>query len=78
MFAIPQGVTITSIENTTQATTNNETKNHIVINAESSRYDFLGYFIGNIKNDQILIDVKTTDGKNVNGTVKIVIEGDIP
>lgn len=78
MFAIPQGVTITSIENTTEATSNNETKNHIVINAESSRYDFLGYFIGNIKNDQILIDVKTTDGENINGTVKIVIEGDIP
>lgn len=78
MFAIPQGVTLTSIENTTQTTSSNETRSHIYINAQSSRYDLLGYFIGNIKNDQILINVQSTSGTSVNGTVKIVIEGDIP
>ena len=78
MFAIPQGVTLTSIENVSQTTSSNETRSHIYINAQSSRYDLLGYFIGNIKNDQILINVQSTSGTSVNGTVKIVIEGDIP
>lgn len=72
MYYIPQGVTITSIENTTGR--------HVVIHAESQRYDFLGYFKGVIQAKGILTptSVISTSGVKQGDVVKIVIEGDMP
>ena len=69
---IPQGVTITSIENTEGR--------HVVINAESERYDLLGYFKGVIQTKGILTpdSVVSTSGVKQSSIVKIVIEGDMP
>lgn len=72
MYYIPQGVTITSIENTTGR--------HIVIYAESERYDLLGYFKGVLQTKGILTPttVISTSGVKQGNVVKIVIEGDMP
>ena len=70
MYAIPTGVTITSIQNTSGT--------HIVINAESQEYDQLGYFVGRIKNDLILRDTVSTSGVKQGDVIKIVIEGELP
>jgi len=72
MNAIPKGVTITSIENTTSS--------HIIINAQSEDYDLLGFFKGSLIVDGILSPstVVSTSGVKQNGIVKIVIEGDLP
>jgi len=72
MNVIPKGVTITSIENTTNS--------HIVINAQSEDYDLLGFFKGSLIVDGILSPstVVSTSGIKQNGIVKIVIEGDLP
>ena len=72
MNVIPKGVTITSIENTTNA--------HVVINAQSEDYDLLGFFKGSLIVDGILSPstVVSTSGVKQNGIVKIVIEGDLP
>ena len=72
MYIIPQGVTITSIENTTGS--------HIVINAQSPKYELLGYLKGKIITDGILSPstVISTSGVKQNDTVMIVIEGDLP
>ena len=72
MYIIPQGVTITSIEN--------KTGSHIVINAQSPKYELLGYLKGKIITDGILSPstVISTSGVKQNDTVMIVIEGDLP
>lgn len=72
MNVIPKGVTITSIENTTNS--------HIVIYAQSTDYDLLGFFKGSIILDGILSPstVVSTSGVKQNGIVKIIIEGDLP
>ena len=77
MYSIPQGVTVTSIENQTDmgGSTGND---HVIISAQSTKYDLLGYFVGVLKDDTILRNIVSTSGTNVDGTVKIVIEGDLP
>ena len=76
MSVIPESVQITSIQNTSDR--------HIVINAQSDRYEQLGYFVAALKNNVILVgpsldeDVKTTTGQKSNGIVTIQIEGDMP
>lgn len=72
MNVIPKGVTITSIQNTTDS--------HVVINAQSEDYDSLGYFKGSIIVDGILSPstVVSTSGVRQGGIIKIVIEGDLP
>lgn len=67
MFGMPQGVTITSITNTSGYT--------IRIEAEAAEYSQLGYLIGNIKTTNILYDVTSSAGVKQNDTIKIVIEG---
>ena len=71
MYIIPQGVTVTSIENT---------GSHITINAQSEKYELLGYFKGKIITDGILSPstVVSTSGVKQDNVVKIVIEGDLP
>lgn len=70
MFTIPEKVQITSIENTTGT--------HIVIQAQASDYDQLGYFKAKIKTDNILKDVVSTSGVKQGGIVKVTIEGELP
>ena len=71
-FAIPQGVQITSIENTSGR--------HIVINAQSTKYEQLGYFKAVLRLQGILEPntIVSTPGEKQNDLVKVVIEGDLP
>lgn len=70
MFIIPQQVQIISIENT-------ENK-HIVIKAQSEKYEQLGFFSGALKNDGVLKDVQSTTGTKTDSYVQVTIEGDLP
>ncbi len=70
MFSIPQGVQLTSIENTSE--------NRIVINAQSQKYEQLGYFKAILKTQGILTDVVSTPGTKDGNLVKITIEGVLP
>lgn len=69
MFGMPQGVTITSITNTTGYT--------IRIEAQAKEYSQLGYLIGNIKTNNILYNVTSSSGVKQNDIIKIVIEGSL-
>jgi len=70
MTKIPQKVQVTSIQNTEDT--------HIVIEAQSSTYEQLGYFKGLITTNNILTDVKSTSGIKDGDNVKITIEGELP
>ena len=70
MSIIPENVQLTSIEN--------DTGTHIVINAQSNRYEQLGYFVARLKTDVILTNVVSTAGQKDSGVVTIKIEGDLP
>ena len=72
MFSIPQGVQVTSIENTNSR--------HIVINAQSEKYEQLGIFKAILKTQGILAPdtVVSSSGTKSDNLVQIVIEGDLP
>ena len=72
MYIIPEDVQITEIENPTGT--------HIVIKAQSKKYEQLGYFKAKIKEDNILKKntVVSSQGEVQGDFVKIVIEGDLP
>ena len=70
MNAIPNKVQLTSIQNTTDK--------NITIQAQSTAYDQLGYFIGTIKTQNILKNVVSSSGIKSNGTVVVTIEGELP
>ena len=72
MGIIPKGVQITSIENTTDK--------HMVINAQSKKYEQLGYLKAKLREDGILLSdsVVSTPGTKEGDFVKIRIEGDLP
>ena len=70
MSVIPVNVQLTSIEDTGDG--------HIVINAQSDKYEQLGYLVAKLKNDVILRDVESTAGQKDNNVVTIRIEGDLP
>ena len=70
MFVIPQRVQITSIRNTKGT--------HIVIEAQSEKYEQLGYFKAVLYTKGILYDVKSTSGIKEDGLVKVTIEGELP
>lgn len=69
MYVIPTNVQITSIENTADK--------HIVIHAQSDRYEPLGYFKAKLNSDSILYNVVSDSGISENGIVKVTIEGDM-
>jgi len=53
----------------------------MIINAESKKYESLGYFVAVLKLDGILINVTTNAGdarNNDDAVVRITIEGDLP
>lgn len=70
MSVIPGSVQLTSIQN--------DTGTHIVINAQSNKYEQLGFFVAKLKNDIILNNVISTAGQKDGGVVTIKIEGDLP
>ncbi len=72
MVTIPKDVQITEIENTTGK--------HIIIKAQSRKYEQLGYFKARIKEDNILVKntVVSTQGEKDGEFVKVTIEGDVP
>jgi len=70
MFAIPKQAQILSLTNTEEK--------HIVIQAQSSEYQYLGYFKSEIQNRAILVNVTSTSGTRVNDMIQVTIEGDLP
>lgn len=70
MSIVPENVQLTSIENTSDT--------HIVINAQSNKYEQLGYLKAKIKTDVILTNVISTAGQKDNNVVIVKIEGDLP
>lgn len=70
VYIIPQQVRVTSIKNT-------EGK-HIVIEAQASKYEQLGYFRAALSTSGYLSNVKSTSGTKSGETVVITIEGDLP
>lgn len=72
MYSIPKGVQITSIENTSGT--------KIVIKAQASTYDQLGYLKASIKNDNILFNVISDSGikQTQDDVITTTIEGDLP
>lgn len=70
MSIIPENVQLTSIENTSGT--------HAVINAQSNKYEQLGYLKAKIKADVILTNVISTAGQKDNNIVTVKIEGDLP
>ena len=70
MFNIPEGVQITSIQNTTG--------NKIEIQAQSNQYEQLGFFKAILQNEHILLNVISTPGQKEGDIVKVKIEGEIP
>lgn len=70
MSIIPENVQLTSIQNATGT--------HVQINAQSDKYEQLGYFIAKIKSDVILNNVVSTSGQKSGGVVTVQIEGDLP
>lgn len=69
MFVIPENVQITSIENTTGK--------HIVIVAQSDKYEPIGYFKAKLNTDRILYDVVSDSGVSDGNVIKVTIEGDL-
>lgn len=70
MTVIDETVQITSIENTTDK--------HIVIVAQSPKYQGLGYFKTKLQTNNILQNVVAGSGMKQNGIISVTIEGDLP
>ncbi len=70
MYQIPKDVQVISIENTNSR--------HIKIVAQSEKYEQLGYFKAQIKNEGFLLNVTSDQGIKNGDIVKITIEGELP
>ena len=70
MYVIPENVQITSIQNTTGT--------HIVIQAQSNKYEQLGMFKAKLDTEMILTNVISTSGQQTDNVIKVTIEGDLP
>lgn len=70
MFVIPKEVQLLSI-------TNVEDKK-IKIEAQSKKYEQLGYFVATLKTETILTDVSATVGTKANNIINVTIEGNLP
>ena len=70
MYIIPENVQITSIQNTTDK--------HIVIEAQSNKYEQLGMFKAKLDTGMYLTNVISTSGQQTNNVIKVTIEGDLP
>lgn len=70
MSSIPKNVQLTSIANTSGT--------HIVIKAQSTKYEQLGMFKAQLIVDNVLLDVKSDSSIKQDGLVKVTIEGELP
>ena len=70
MSSIPQQVKVTSIQNTVGT--------HVVIEAQSAKYEQLGFFKAALVDGNILKNVKSTSGVKQDSIIKVTIEGDLP
>ncbi len=70
MVNIPKNLQVTSIRNTTNK--------HVVINVQATEYDPIGYFLGAINNNGILVNAKSNSSVKQDGIIRITIEGDMP
>ena len=70
MYIIPENLQITSIKNTTDT--------HIVIEAQSNKYEQLGMFKAKLDTEMYLTNVISTSGRQEDGAIKVTIEGDLP
>ena len=70
MYIVPENVQITSIQNTTGT--------HIVIQAQSNKYEQLGMFKAKLDTEMYLTNVISTSGQQENNVIKVTIEGDLP
>ena len=70
MVVVPKNVQITSIRNTTAK--------HVIINIQATEYDPIGYFLGAINNNGILVNAKSNSSVKQEGIIKLTIEGDMP
>ena len=70
MHIIPEGVQLTSIQNTTSK--------KMLIVAQANDYDQLGYFIAKIKVEGILNNVVSSSSQKSGDVVSVSIEGDLP
>jgi len=69
MNIIPVNVQITSIENTIDK--------HIVINAQTTNYQYLAYFTAGLKTGGILTNVVSGTAEKQGEIIKVTIEGDL-
>ena len=56
----------------------NTSNKHIVISAQSSKYEQLAYFKALLKSKNVLDSVVSTEATKEGDTIKITIEGDVP
>ena len=70
MYIIPEGVQLTLIQNTTGK--------KMLIEAQASDYDQLGYFIAKIKVDGILSNAVSSSSQKSGDVVTVKIEGELP
>ena len=70
MYIIPEGVQLTSIQNTTGK--------KMSIIAQANDYDQLGYFIAKIKVDGILKNAISSSSQKSGDVVIVTIEGELP
>ena len=70
MNIIPKEVQLISIENTSDK--------HIIITAQSTKYEQLAYFKTLLKSNNVLSSVVSTEAKKNGNTVTTTIEGEVP
>lgn len=71
MNLIPKQVKIISIANVKDSKT-------ILIEAESEKYEQLGYFSSILKTENILKNIKSSSGSKKGSTINVTIEGELP
>ena len=78
IYNIPKEVQLTEIKNV-EKTEKGNTVEHILIYAQSKKYEQLAYFKARLKNANILDNIVSTEGTKDDSTetVKTVIEGDL-
>ena len=76
VYNIPKEVQLTEIKNT-ETTDSGKTVQHIIIHAQSTKYEQLAYFKAKMKNANVLDNITSTEGQKDGEYVKIIIEGDL-
>ena len=72
VYTIPKEVQLTEIKNEEKGD-----KEHILISAQSSKYEQLAYFKAKLKNANILDNVTSNEGTKSGDVVTTIIEGDL-